>query len=149
MIFDKEGMTFFKDSRRQKSTFLHSTSCKYSTSWKCSLHLVYIFIVDWDFLIKFCNFDSSFNRNILRSLYINLKHLRMHTLQLYWFAILFAISYLLIFWHDMNFELTWGYILINKVFQWFYQLDQVTFLKKYILVYNCTLFFFQIYSIQI
>ena len=41
-----------------------------STSWKFGLYFVYIFIADWDFLIKFCISDPSFNRNILTSLYL-------------------------------------------------------------------------------
>ena len=34
---------------------------------------VYIFRTDWDFFIKFCSSDPSFNRNILRSLYLKFK----------------------------------------------------------------------------
>ena len=33
------------------------TSWKNSTSWKCSLHFVYILRTDWNVLIKFCRFD--------------------------------------------------------------------------------------------
>ena len=50
---------------------VHSTLWKYSTSWKCSLHFFYIFRTDWAFLMKFCSSDPSFNRNILRLLYLN------------------------------------------------------------------------------
>ena len=33
----------------------------------------YIFRADWNFQIKFCSVDPSFNRNILRSLYLKFK----------------------------------------------------------------------------
>ena len=42
----------------------------HSTSWKLGLYFVYIFIAYWNFLTKFYGSDSSFNRNILTSLYL-------------------------------------------------------------------------------
>ena len=42
----------------------------YSASWKFGLYFVCIFVVDWNFLTKFFSSDSSFNRNILTSLYL-------------------------------------------------------------------------------
>ena len=45
----------------------------HSTSWKSSLHFLYIFGTDWNFLIKFCSSDPSFNRDILRSLYLKFQ----------------------------------------------------------------------------
>ena len=45
----------------------------HSTSWKRSLHFLYIFGTDWNFLIKFCSSDPSFNRDILRSLYLKFQ----------------------------------------------------------------------------
>ena len=53
--------------------WLHSTWWKYSTLWKCSLHFVYIIRTDWNILIELCKPDPSFNRNILRSLYLKFK----------------------------------------------------------------------------
>ena len=49
---------------------VHSTSWKFSTWWKFGLYFVYIFIVDWIFLTKFCTSDPSFNGNILTYLYL-------------------------------------------------------------------------------
>ena len=37
------------------------------------VNFVYIFKTDWYFLIQFCSSDLSFNRNILASLYLNVK----------------------------------------------------------------------------
>ena len=45
----------------------------HSTSWKCGLYFVYIFRTGWNFLIKFRSSDPSFNRNILRFLYLKFK----------------------------------------------------------------------------
>ena len=45
----------------------------HSTSLKFSVHFVYIFGMDWGFAIKFGSSDPSFNRNILRSLYLKFK----------------------------------------------------------------------------
>ena len=45
----------------------------HSASWKYSMYFVYIFRTGWNFLIKFCSSDPSFNRNILRSLYLKFK----------------------------------------------------------------------------
>ena len=47
--------------------------CVRSTWWISSLHFVYIFRKDWNFLTKLCSSDPSFNRNILRSLYLKFK----------------------------------------------------------------------------
>ena len=49
---------------------MHSTSWKFSTWWKLGLYFLYIFIMDWNFFTKFCSSDSSFNGNILTSLYL-------------------------------------------------------------------------------
>ena len=110
----------------RKEGVVHSTSWKYSTSWKCSLYFVYIFRTGWKFLIKFCSPDPSFNGNIL-SLYIeNLKHLCMRTLQLLIYKFLIAYlqiaylqyaHYLQISSYDINFKLSLVYILINEVDQ--------------------------------
>lgn len=53
--------------------FEHSTSWKCSTSWRFGLYFAYIFIVDRNFLTKFCRSDLSFNRNILTLLYMKFK----------------------------------------------------------------------------
>ena len=45
----------------------------HSTSWKCSLHFVDIFRIDWNFLIKFSSSYPSFNRIILRSRYLQFQ----------------------------------------------------------------------------
>ena len=47
--------------------------CVRSTWWISSLHFVYIFRKDWNFLTKLRSSDPSFNRNILRSLYLKFK----------------------------------------------------------------------------
>ena len=54
-------------------------------------------------------------------------------------------TFLVIIW---ILNLHWGYILISKVGQWFYQLDYVTFSKNIFWSVNCTLFYKQIYSVQ-
>ena len=61
------------------------------TSWKFTSHFVYILRTDLNFLIKFCNSDPSFNRNILRKL-----------------QLLIITYYLEISWNDMNLKLTLG-----------------------------------------
>ena len=38
---------------------VHSTSWKYSTSWKCNLYVVNIFLADSNFLTKLCSSDPS------------------------------------------------------------------------------------------
>ena len=45
----------------------------HSTSWKFTLHFVYVFRTYWDFQIRFCSPVQSFNRNILTSLHLKLK----------------------------------------------------------------------------
>ena len=52
---------------------VHFTSWKHSTSWKFGLYFVYIFTTDWNFSIKFCSSDPSFNRNTFRPLYLKFK----------------------------------------------------------------------------
>ena len=44
-----------------------------STSWKCSLQFCLFLQNRLEFFIKFCSSDPSFNRNILRSLYLKFK----------------------------------------------------------------------------
>ena len=107
----------------------------HSTSWKCSLYFVYIFRTGRNFLIKFCSSDLSFSRNILKSLYLKFKKSN--------YLFLCMIYKLL----DMRW-ISLIYILINEVGQWFYHLDHVTFSKNVFWSVNCTLFFYQIYSIQ-
>ena len=60
----------FRSSHRR---CVHFILWKYSTSWKYSLYFVYIFRMCWNFLIKFCSSDPSFDRNILRFLYLKFK----------------------------------------------------------------------------
>ena len=50
-----------------------SALCVHSTSWKFSQHFVFVFRTDWNVLIKFYSSDSSFNRHILRSIYLKFK----------------------------------------------------------------------------
>ena len=76
----------------------------------CAFHFVeiqsafcLIFRTDWNFLIKFCSFHPSFNRNILRSIYLNFKT-SAHTQ----IAITPTTCYLQTSWHDMNLKLTLG-----------------------------------------
>ena len=49
---------------------MHSAAWKFSSRWKFGLYFVYIFIVDWIFLTKFCISDPSFNGNNLTFLYL-------------------------------------------------------------------------------
>ena len=99
----------------------------YSTSWKYSIYFVYIFRTGWNFLIKSCSSDSSFNRNFLRSLYLKFKtSAHAHIVIAYYYA-LFTNFFT---WYEFL-KLSLVYILINEVGQLFYQLAHVTFLKIY------------------
>ena len=96
------------------------------------------------FWIKFCNSDPSFNKNILRFLYLKFKtsdptHIAI-TYYFTWFTNCLT-------WYEFN--LRWGYILINEVVQWFYQLDHVTFSENIFWSVNSKLLFYQIYSVQL
>ena len=51
-------------------------------------------------------------------------------------------------WHDMDFRHTVGILLVNKVCQWFYELDHVTFSKNVFWSVNFALPFCQICCIQ-
>ena len=93
--------TFNSLNRSYFTFFLGGRGCVYSTSWKISLHFVYIFRTDWNFLIKFCSSDTSFDRNILTFLYLKFKtsvNVKVGNTHNY---VLFTIS-----WHDMNLKLT-------------------------------------------
>ena len=52
---------------------VHSISSKFSTSWKCSLHTVYVLRQAWKFWIKFETPDQSFNKSILTTLYVKFE----------------------------------------------------------------------------
>ena len=39
----------------------------------CAFNFVYIFIVDWNFFVKYCSSDTIFTRGILTSLYLKSK----------------------------------------------------------------------------
>ena len=97
---------------------VHSTWWKYSTSRKFSLHSVYISRTGWNI----CAW-TNYNYSLLRIIYI--------LLDMIWIR-----------------NLHWGYILINEVGQWFYELDHGTFSKSVFWSVNCTLPFYQIYYIQ-
>ena len=108
----------------------------HSTSWKLSLHFVHVFRKGWNFFTKLGSTDPNFNRSIWYSYTWSLKYPSMRKLQLF-----ITTYYLQVSWHDMDLKLTFGCFLINKVAQWFYQLDHVTFSKKCILVCKfCTVF---------
>ena len=103
-----------------------------------------IFRRDGNFLIKFCSSDSSFNRNILRSLYLKFKaSAHAHIAIAYYYALFTNF----LTWYEFL-KLSLVYILINEVGQWFYQLDHVTFSKNIFWSVNWTLFYNQIYSVQ-
>ena len=106
----------------------------HSTSWIFSLYFVYIFKTDWKLLFKFSSSDSSFDRIILRSLFLKFKTSAHAQIAIYHYYVLFT-NYLP--WYEFE---TWGYILINKVSNWFYQLDYVTFHKNVFWPVNCILF---------
>ena len=63
----------FRGCSRMGGGSVHFTSWKHSTSWKFGLYFVYIFTTDWNFSIKFCSSDPSFNRNTFRPLYLKFK----------------------------------------------------------------------------
>ena len=93
--------------------------------------------------MKFCNSDPSFNRNILRSLYLKFNPSAHAHIAITYSFVLFTnfLSYSILNVH-------WGYILISKVGQWFYQLDHVTFSKSLFWSVKCTLFYNQTCSVQ-
>ena len=62
--------------------------------------------------------------------------------------LLITTYYLQFFWHDMNLKLKLGYIFMNEVGQWFYQLDHVAFSKILFWPVDCALFFYQICYVQ-
>ena len=104
---------------------VHFTSWKYFNLWKCSLHFVYIFKTEWNFLIKFCSSDPSFNGNILRSLYLKFQTSAHAHIAINYYYLLFT--------NFLTYEflkLSLAYILINEVGQWFYQLDFINFIKS-------------------
>ena len=122
-------------------------SWKYSTLWKFSLHFVYIFRTDWNFAIKFANSDPSFRFQISDFKILIFKIQNICTCSNYYYSLLFIIyKFLDMIW---IWNLHWGYILINEVSQWFYQLDHVNFSKNVFWSVNCTLMFYQIYDVQI
>ena len=84
------------------------------------------------FSIKFCSSDPSFNRNILRSLYLKFK-ISAHALILitHWYVLFLT-------WYE--FETCW---------QWFYHLDYENFAKNVFGSVNCTLLLYQIYYVQL
>ena len=113
----------------------------HSTSWKFSLNFIHIFWVDWMFLNRFGSSDPSFGRNILTLLFLQVQiAVILNKLQI-------NIIYRFL---DMIWILQkhWGYFLINKVCQWFYQLDLVTFSKNVFWSVNFALPFCQICCIQ-
>ena len=115
-----------------------------STWWEFSLHFVYIFRTDWNFLIKFCSFDPSLNRNIYLNLYLKFKTSACaQTAVIHYYVKL--TNFLTWYW---IWNLHWGYVLFNEVGQWLYQLDRVTFSKNVSSFVNCARFFYQIYCAQ-
>ena len=98
---------------KTKKGFVHSTLWKFSTWWKFGLYFVYIFIVDWNFLAKFCSSDPSFNGNILTSLYLKSKT-STHA-QLCDYSFIYAIYK----FHGMVLagNSHWGYLLISGVYR--------------------------------
>ena len=134
-----EGSFFLEFS--QVDPLVHSTLWKYSTSWKCSLHFVYVFRTDWNFLTKFCISDPSFSRNILSSLYLKFKT-SAH-------AYIVITNYYVLFTNFLRWSEFWGYIMENEVGQWFYQLNHVNFSEKKSWSVNYIMFFYQIYFVQI
>ena len=108
---------------------MHSTLWKYSTSWKFSLHSVYIFGKDWNFWTKFQSTDLSFNRNILAPLNWKFKtcaHVRIPI------VIYKYLDFMCIF------SLHWRYVLMNDLGQWFYELDCMSFSKNLLWSVICT-----------
>ena len=100
----------------------------------CAFHFVEIQSVfclylqnGFNFLIKLCSSDPSFNRNILRALYLKFKTSALAHIAIAYYYALFT-NFLT--WHEFL-KLPLVYILINGVGQWFYQPDHVTFVKIY------------------
>ena len=82
------------------------------TSWKFALYFVYIFIVNWDILTKFCSSDPGLNRNISTSLHIKSETSAHAQLRDYSFI------HPIYKFHDMVSarNLHWEYILIIGVY---------------------------------
>ena len=97
--------------------------------------------------MKFWSSNPSFNRKILRSLYLKFKSsAHEHIAITYHFVIIY--KFLVIIWIIWILNALWGYILVGKVGQWFYQLDRVTFPENIFWSVNWTLFYNQIYTVQ-
>ena len=73
----------------------------HSTSWKVSLHIVYISKNACIFLTKCWYSDQTFSRNIFTPLFLNLKHLRIRSSRLlcYTYYLLFAN---ILKWHQLE-----------------------------------------------
>ena len=105
-------LTFMYDPERIVPSILKNFK-KVFTWRKSNLYFVYIFIVDWNFLIKFCSSDPSFIGNILTSIYLKFKiyaHAQVchysfiHTIYKFHGMVLAGNSH-------------WGYLLINGVYR--------------------------------
>ena len=66
---------------------------------KFSLHIVYIFRTGWNFLIQFCYSNPSYNRNIVRSLYLKFKIFAHAQITITHYYVLF--TYLLT-WYELE-----------------------------------------------
>ena len=98
---------------RLVSTYVHSTSWKYSAWKKFSLYFLYIFIADRNFLTNFCSSDPSFNRNILISLYLKSETSALAQLCDYMFI------HTIYKFHGMVLtgNLNWASLFINEVYR--------------------------------
>ena len=106
------SFTNMHESQNCRWRCVHCTSWKFSTCWKFSLYFVYIFIVDWNFLTKFCSSDPSFSRNILTYQYLK-SEIFAHA-QLCDYSFIHTIYK----FHSMVSagNSHWGYLLINGLY---------------------------------
>ena len=88
----------------------------HSTSWKFSLYFVLFNLLSSLIQVSIEAFWNSYTWN--------LKHLRMRKLHYSLLHIIYKFPKMIRIW-----KLHWGYILVNKIGQWCYQLDHATFSK--------------------
>ena len=96
----------------------------HSTSWKFSLYFVHIFRTDWNFLTLLSSLIQVSIEAFWNSYTWKLKHLRMRKLHYSLLHIIYKFLKMIWIW-----KLHWGYILVNEIGQWCYQLDHATFCK--------------------
>ena len=133
--------SYLRRPHHSRHSFVHSTSLKYSISWKYGLHFFLFVQNSLDFFMKFWSCDPSFNRNISTPLYLKFQTSEHAQIEI-------TCYYLQISWQDRNLKVTLGKTLINDVVPWIYQLGPMTFCKDVFRSVNCTLPFYYISSLR-